>query len=485
MKLGLCAVCATALATLLLTTAAATAQALPTCASGYAPTSLSGTSNAAAAPTAVTVKWKIGSTVKKELIEQDVNVWPASESRQDGRQMADGETSADSFTFNNSGGNGEVASGGEPGFVEPNTAYDIAVTAIYGKSSKYPDGCSIEAEGGSTVTTRHIFGINGGFCCSKKVEVKFVKNAETLVKDGIASDRVATNDDPETEAEETFGNTPALAYEQHFVNNDVIAGNVLDSDRLSAVTTSSWVTETMQQIETGAKYGDVLMEVGDEMWLKGQCGECAEPAKYAEMFVALSKEADKAKEAKRIPDDVKLLFNLTGDYYLGNDHWSNVTEKRGWLGDAIKAQPELTTRIEGFTFHPYDPEGETLAEEEEQYPYEYDYGLRGLKVDYEEAVELGVKHTNVFATEFGLCVTKEFDEEPCTEAGAKKTEAEETKEAKTDYDELLDNDEFPELKGLWWFPSYPGEDKYSFFKGWNGGEATGLLKLAKELSKKG
>ena len=45
-------------------------------------------------------------------------------------------------------------------------------------------------------------------------------------------------------------------------------------------------------------------------------------------------------------------------------------------------------------------------------------------------------------------------------------------------------DEFPEAQGPWRFPSYPGEDRFSFFKGWNGGEATGLLKLAKELSKR-
>jgi hypothetical protein len=423
---------------------AASAQALPTCESSYAPTSLSGISNVANAQTAVTVAWKIPAAVEKELTEQQVSVWPAGEVREEGRHVLDKETAARSFVFNNGGEKGETAIGSEPGFIEPNTTYVLAVTAVYGVSAKYPSGCSIEVKGSGLVATRHIVGVNGGLCCSKHIEEPLLKNTETFISDGIAADRVETNDDPETEAEETYGNTPKLAYEHHFVNNDVIVGNVLDSERLSKVSTSAWVKETVEQIETASKYGNTLMEVGNEMWLKGQCSECAEPAKYAEMFVALSKEVAKAKEGKTIPQDVKLLFNLTGDYYLGHSEWSNATEKRGWLGDAVKAQSELKTRIEGFTFHPYDVEGETLAQEEKQYPYEYDWGLRGLKEDYTEAVELGVKHTNVFATEFGVCVTKGTEEEdPCSEKGPKKAEAEETKEAETDYEELLNNSESP------------------------------------------
>jgi hypothetical protein len=38
------------------------------------------------------------------------------------------------------------------------------------------------------------------------------------------------------------------------------------------------------------------------------------------------------------------------------------------------------------------------------------------------------------------------------------------------------------VKGLWWFGAYPVEEKYSFFKGWGGGEATELLKLVTTLS---
>jgi hypothetical protein len=475
-----CVAMAAALA--MIAVGAVSAQALPTCESAYAPTSLSEASNAASAPTALTAAWKIPASVEKEVTEQQVYVWPAGEVREAGRRVLSKETSVRSFVFNNNGEKGEAADGSEPGFIEPSTTYDLAVIGVYGTSTKYPEGCSIETKSAASVATRHIIGLNGTLCCSAKPSEGLAKNAETLLEDGIASDRVSTNNNPETEAEETYGNTPKLAYEHHFVNNDVIVGNILDSERLSKVTTATWVKEAMGQIETAAKYGNVLMEVGNEMWLKGQCGECAEPAKYAEMFVALSKEVVKAKESKVIPQDVKLLFDLTGDYYLGHSEWSNATEKRGWLGDAVTAQPELKTRIEGFTFHPYDAAAETLAEEEKLYPYEYDWGVRGLKEDDAEAVELGVKHTNVYATEFGVCTYKLIEGE-CRKEGTKITEAESLKNAETDYNELLNSSEFPEVKGVWWYGAYPGEAQwYSFFKGWGGGEETELPKLASTLS---
>jgi hypothetical protein len=473
------AVCAIALAALAIMTAfAATAQALPTCESAYAPTSVTGSSNAASALTAVTVKWKIPSAVEKELSEQVVNVWVKGGSRSNGRKVTD-KAADRSFTFNNSGEKGETSEGTESGFIEPNTSYESAVTAIYGKSTKYPEGCSVEGKG-SAVTTRHIFGTNGGLCCSKEINAALSKNAETLIADDITADRLETYATTELEDAETYGNGVVLASEHHFVNNDVIVGNTPDEDKLSTITTSTWAKEAREGVEKASKYGDVLMEVGNEMWLKGDCEACAEPSKYAEMFVALSKEVQKAKEESKVAKDVKLLFDLTGDYYLGGGKWSNATEGRGWLGDALKAQSELKTRIEGFTFHPYDVNGATLAEEEGYVTYEYDYGLRGLKRDYEEAVELGIKHTNVYATEFGVCVYKE-----CNSSVGEKSEAEKNKQAETDWDELLSASKFPEVKGLWWFQAYPVEEKYSFWKGWGGGEETGLVKLVKELAVKG
>jgi hypothetical protein len=474
------AVCATALLSIAVMVAgAATAQALPTCATSYKPTEVTGTSNAASAITSVTAKWKIPTGVEKELAEQTINAWVAGESRSIGRKVTDKTTSDRSFVFNNRGEKGETAGGSEPVFIEPGTSYDVAVTAIYGKSATYPEGCSVEVQGSKSVTTRRIFGTNGGLCCTNEINSPLGKNAETLVTDGIASDRVETYETVTAEDEDTYGNTLANASAYHFVNNDVIVGNTSDSARLSTITTSTWAKEAREQVERAAADGNVLMEVGNEMWLKGECGECTEPAKYAEMFVALSKEVEKAKESKAIPQDVKLLFDLTGDYYEGGGKWSNANEKHGWLGDAISAKSELKTRIEGLTFHPYDVEGATLAEEEGYGTYEYDYGLRGLKQDYEEAVELGVKHTNVFATEFGVCHHKE-----CNSGKAEKTEAEEQKEAETNYKELLGS-KFPEVKGLWWFAAYPVEDKYGFFKGWGGGEATELLAYVKGKSATG
>jgi hypothetical protein len=473
------ALCATAVASLaIMTASAATAQALPTCESAYAPTSVTGYSNAANAPTSVVVIWKIPSAVKKELSEQIINVWVKGGLRSNGRK-ATAKGADRGFTFNNSGEKGETAEDTESGFIEPNTSYESAVTAIYEKSTKYPEGCSVESKG-SAVTTRHIFGTNVGLCCSKEINSALSKNAETLIADDITADRLTTYATAELEAEKTDGNDVVLASEHHFVNNDVIVGNTPDGNKLSTIATSTWAKEAREEVERASKYGDVLMEVGNEMWLKGECEACAEPSKYAEMFVVLSKEVQRAKEERKVAKDVKLLFDLTGDYLLSGGKWSNATEGRGWLGDALKAQSELDTRIEGFTFHPYDFNGATLAEEEGLMTYEYDFGLRGLKRDYEEAVELGIKHTNVYATEFGVCVYKE-----CNSSLAEKSEAEEDKQAETNWDELLSASKFPEVKGLWWFQAYPVEGKYSFWTGWGGGGETGLVKLVKELAVKG
>ncbi|HEV3048301.1 MAG TPA: hypothetical protein VGY13_13185 [Solirubrobacteraceae bacterium] len=457
----------------------AASQPTATCAASWAPAEITGASNTAREPTGVSIRWKIRQPVQKYLVEQRALVWPASETRSQARSVTDRHTSRRSFTFDNAGEDDESSvAGGEQAFIEPNTAYRLAVVAVYGKSGEYPRGCTVEGKGKASVTTRPIVGTNGAYCCSARREAKFVRNSEALVSGGIASDRIEATDDAETESESTHGNSLELASEFGFLNNDVIVGNTNDWQRLSTVSTASWVKQALGQVERAAAYGNTLMEVGNEMWLKGECGECAEPVKYAEMFVALSKEAQRAKQAGALPADVKLLFDLTGDY----DGSSRIGERRGWLGDALKAQPELKSRIEGFTFHPYDLEGRTLAEEETVPSYQYDYGLRGLKADYQEAIELGVEHTNVFATEFGICRNKPYEGRTCETRGAPKSEAEDEQQAETVYDELLDGSLFPEVKGLWWFPSYPAEDKYAFFAGWGGGEETQLLRFLSRVS---
>lgn len=105
--------------------------------------------------------------------------------------------------------------------------------------------------------------------------------------------------------------------------------------------------------------------------------------------------------------------------------------------------------------------------------------MRNERNDDEDQVWLRVRRGRV-----GVHVVA-GDRRPKRSGVALKTEVEDLEEAETDYDELLNKSEFPEVKGLWWFQAYPVEGKYSFFKGWGGGEATELLELVKELSKKG
>lgn len=477
---------AATLASAALVPAAATPRVVvapPACSAAYQPAHLIGRSNDGTSPTAVSASWRLSAARAKGVTEQTVRVWVAGGPATQGRDVTIKGGSARSFTFDNSGADGETSEASEPVFIEPNTEYDLSVTAVYRPSQRYPEGCEGEAQSliseGKGVTTRHIFGTNEGLCCSGQIPAALAENAEVLIAHGVTSDRVASNDDPKTEAQAAFGNTPALAYEHHFVNNDVTVGNTPYSERLERVNTASWAHRAREEIETASVYGDVLMEVGNEMWLKGECSECAEPGKYAEMFVALSREVQTAREEKAIPADVKLLFDLTGDYDLAGGGASDATEGRGWLGDALRAQPELRSRIEGFAFHPYDLEGATLKEEEESPDYSYDYGLRGLREDYGEAVALGVRDTNVYATELGVCAT-----EDCEADTPNKPQLEDNAEARTDYKELLNDSEFPEVKGVWWYAAYPVEHKYAFFDGWGGGEDTKLLSLLRGLSKK-
>src|ERR1019366_6900438 len=101
-------------------------------------------------------------------------------------------------------------------------------------------------------------------------------------------------------------NTPQHAREEGFTNNIVIVGNTPDGSRLATVETASWTAKALAEVKEAAANGDTLMEVGNEMFLKG--GQ-AEPVKYAEMYVSL----DNAVKAAGVTG-VKLLFNDYGDY---------------------------------------------------------------------------------------------------------------------------------------------------------------------------
>lgn len=178
-------------------------------------------------------------------------------------------------------------------------------------------------------------------------------------------------------------------------DDTVIVGNVADTEPLRAVNIAKWTAATLAQVREASWNGASLLEVGNEMYLKGACGEGCyqqkEPARYAEMYVSLSKAVEAAKIG-----GVKLLFDSFGDYRTAKGgRWSQVCCGGGWLASALQAQPELRQRVAGFTMHPYGVAGENLED---------DWGPGALRAQHEQAVSLGFVHTEFYATEFGVTV---------------------------------------------------------------------------------
>ncbi len=210
----------------------------------------------------------------------------------------------------------------------------------------------------------------------------------------------------------------------------VIVGNTPDEDALSTVDIPTWTREALAQVKEAAGDGETLLEVGNEMYLKGNfcagCGRTIEPVKYAEMFIALSR----AVEAAHITS-VKLLFDSYGDYQaVEGGPWSQIWTGGGWLAAAAHAEPELLSRVDGFTMHPYGRAGENRSN---------DSGPVALSVQHEQAVSLGFQHTDFYATEFGVPV------EGLPDPSSLALQAEVIESV---YDELIS---YGFVKGIWYY----------------------------------
>jgi hypothetical protein len=214
-----------------------------------------------------------------------------------------------------------------------------------------------------------------------------------------------------------------ISYENGFRDDQVIVGNTPDETKLSAIDTVSWVAKALEEVKEALKYHYTLLEVGNEMYLKG--GQ-SEPARYAEMYMALA-GAIKAAGIK----GVTLIFNSFGDYQEADGAMSEESSDRGWLGDALSAQPALKAEVQAFSSHPYGIPGVKYDG--------HDWGIEGLEQQHSYAVALGFDHTDYYATEYG-----EEDQPPQAPANAQQ-QAERIKWA---YTELLSQ---PYIKGIWYY----------------------------------
>jgi hypothetical protein len=248
-----------------------------------------------------------------------------------------------------------------------------------------------------------ILGIVGGSCCGSQV----VKKVLAL---GFSSERL----------EAGVYTSDKESYENGFRNDQIIVGNIDDGSHLSSVNIPTWVNSTMAQVREAVTYGYTLLEVGNEMYLKAGAPE---PVKYAEMYMALARAIDAAGI-----QGVTLIFNSFGDYQKPNGELSVMSNGGGWIGDALKAEPELKQRVSAFSNHPYGIPGVKYVNG--------DWGMEGLEAQHAQAVSLGFAHTNYYATEYG---------ETDTAPSSLQIQAERIKWA---YGRMLG---LPYVRGIWYY----------------------------------
>lgn len=150
------------------------------------------------------------------------------------------------------------------------------------------------------------------------------------------------------------------------------------------------------------------------------------------MFISLSK----AVEAAGIKG-VKLLFSSVGDYQRPDKTWSQMCCGGGWVADALKAEPELLTRVGGFVSHPY---GRAHTDTPEH------GGPEGMEDQHANVVALGFEHTDFYLTEYGVQWTP--GEEGPINAPTQALQAAWIKEA---YEEFV---ALPYVRGIWYYQSH-------------------------------
>ena len=234
--------------------------------------------------------------------------------------------------------------------------------------------------------------------------------AAFLVAAGIGSERL----------EAGSGITIQQSVANGFSRQTVIVGNVDDGTPLGQVDQAAWLSTALAQAREAEQHGAVIVECVNEPYLKG--GK-AEPAVYAAMYIAL-REAMVAAGLK-----IPLGWCTTGDYFDGaTGRWSQMTAGNGWNADAIKAQPGLLGLVDCLVAHPYGAPHATNGEH---------VGPKGMEEQHAQLVALGLKHTDVYITEWG----RNLDD-----VGG--SEARQAADIKAAYEEFM---ALPYIKAIWYY----------------------------------
>jgi alpha-tubulin suppressor-like RCC1 family protein len=256
------------------------------------------------------------------------------------------------------------------------------------------------------------------------------EDSRRFLQGGITSERLAAGG-PSTTIAESLANG--------WRNDTVLVGNTPDGQPLSTVNIPEWTARALAEVKEEAAHGVTLLEVGNEMVLKGTKvnanGETihqSEPAKYAEMFMSLATAVDAAGIK-----GVKLLFSSDGDYQRPDKTWSQMCCGGGWVADALKAEPELLTRVDGFISHPYGRAHTDTSEHG---------GPGGMEDQHANVVALGFEHTDYYLTEYGVQWTP--GQEGPINAPTQALQAAWIKEA---YEEFV---ALPYVRGIWYYQSH-------------------------------
>lgn len=217
-----------------------------------------------------------------------------------------------------------------------------------------------------------------------------------------------------------------------------ILGNTNDSTQLGAIDQVAWLAKTIGEAQTlkpNLAHVPVLECINepdlkgshvnpDGSWHSGQ----KEPVVYAKMYLALR------SALRGVGITTPLGFYITGDYKRPDGTWSQITSGGGWIGDAVKAFPQLLDEIDCLVAHPY---GKPHADNGEH------SGPGGMEDILAAAKKLGVKHTDLYLTECGQQI------EGTWPSGGQPSEAQQEAQAaviKGDIEEFL---KIPDVRGIW------------------------------------
>jgi hypothetical protein len=210
-----------------------------------------------------------------------------------------------------------------------------------------------------------------------------------------------------------------------------ILNAVNDRTPLSQIEPNAWGQQAAAEL--AAHPSMTLAEAGNESYLKGNV---ANPVQYGRMYMA----AIKAIKARGF--NVRLLFNMTGDYPRGTwsvpGSWSEDARGGGWLRDAVNGVPGLAAAIlaNGVSIHPYGAVGENKHD---------DYGVSAAAADEAVAGQVLGSIPRFYITEFGYSLSA------CGRDLGACTPKEQAEKARAAYNVLLSD---PHVYGIWWYQSH-------------------------------